>query len=162
MTPRSSSKRPSDSSPSDRSLSAVECESAIRVEGGTALAITLDGEQELFDAYQASTRKPVLVLLKGADMGRIFVLNEGPNMIGRPDSRPVHIDLEPFEAADRIWSSRQHAVIRRDSEKVVLEDLNSLNGTFVNRTRVHPKHPRPLQIDDIIQIGTVQLKLIFI
>ena len=54
----------------------------------------------------------------------------------------MDIDLDDQEAADRIWSSRQHAVITFENGTLTIEDLNSLNGTFVNRTRVHPGQVR--------------------
>jgi len=65
-------------------------------------------------------------------------------------------DQEPPE---RIWSSRQHALITFEDGLLAIEDLNSTNGTFVNRLRVHPGQKRPLQVNDVIQIGTVQLKV---
>jgi len=159
MTSRtSSSVRPK----SDESATNREGVSNLRQAGGTELAIPINMEAELAREVDRSGRKPVLMLLKGEGEGHLFALADGANLIGRADSRPVQIDLEPFETTDRIWSSRQHAVIHRDSDRIVLEDLNSLNGTFVNKTRVHPRQPRPLLVDDVIQIGTVQLKLIYI
>src|SRR5207247_404182 len=74
-------------------------------------------------------------------------------------SVPVAADLEDQEPPDRIWSSRQHALISFEEGQLAIEDLNSTNGTFVNRTRVHPGQKRPLQVNDVIQIGTVQMKV---
>jgi pSer/pThr/pTyr-binding forkhead associated (FHA) protein len=42
---------------------------------------------------------------------------------------------------------------------LTIEDLNSANGTYVNRTKVYPGQKRPLNINDVVQIGTVQMKL---
>jgi pSer/pThr/pTyr-binding forkhead associated (FHA) protein len=84
----------------------------------------------------------------------------GKNYLGRTDEKPVDIDLENQEPADRIWTSRQHAVINFENGVLTVEDLNSLNGTFVNRTRVHPGQIRTLQVNDIIQVGTVQMRVI--
>ena len=42
---------------------------------------------------------------------------------------------------------------------MVIEDLNSLNGTFVNRQRIHPGQQRELHPGDIVQVGTVQLRV---
>jgi len=52
----------------------------------------------------------------------------------------VDVDLEDQEPPERVWSSRQHAVIHFDEaeSKLTIEDLNSANGTYVNRARVHP------------------------
>ena len=42
---------------------------------------------------------------------------------------------------------------------MTIEDLNSSNGTFVNRTRVYPGQKRPLAVNDVVQVGTVQMRL---
>jgi pSer/pThr/pTyr-binding forkhead associated (FHA) protein len=72
----------------------------------------------------------------------------------------VDIDLEEQEPPDRIWCSRQHAVLSLDNGMLTLEDLNSANGTYVNRTRVYPGQPKVLAPNDIIQIGNVQMKVV--
>jgi hypothetical protein len=103
--------------------------------------------------------QPKLVVLRGLKLHVEFPLYEGHNFIGRADEQPVDIDLEDQEPPDRIWSSRQHAVITYEDGKLIIEDLNSSNGTFVNRTRVHPGQKRPLKVNDVLQIGTVQMKI---
>lgn len=103
--------------------------------------------------------KPKLVVLRGQRVNVEYPLYEGDNYLGRADEKPVDIDLEDQEPPDRIWSSRQHALITFDGGLLTIEDLNSTNGTFVNRLRVHPGQKRPLQVNDVIQIGTVQLKV---
>jgi hypothetical protein len=103
--------------------------------------------------------QPKLVVLRGQKINMEFPLYEGHNFIGRADEKPVDIDLEDQEPPDRIWSSRQHAVITFEEGHLVVEDLNSANGTFVNRARIHPGQKRPLRVSDVIQIGTVQLKV---
>jgi hypothetical protein len=104
--------------------------------------------------------RPVLRVVRGEIPDLPFVLLEGRNYIGRatPD-RPVDIDLTPQEAVERVWASRQHAVVTVDRGTVYVEDMNSLNGTFVNRARIHPGQPRALQPGDVVQVGTVQLRL---
>jgi pSer/pThr/pTyr-binding forkhead associated (FHA) protein len=72
----------------------------------------------------------------------------------------VDIDLVSQESVEQIWCSRQHAVITLDRGTVVVEDMNSLNGTWVNGTRIHPGQYHPLKHGDIVQVGTVQLKLV--
>ncbi|MBV9125245.1 MAG: FHA domain-containing protein, partial [Planctomycetes bacterium] len=84
---------------------------------------------------------------------------EGLNFIGRADEKPMDIDLEDQEPPDRIWSSRQHALIHFEEGKLEIEDLNSSNGTFVNRAKIYPGQKRGLNPNDVIQIGTVQLKV---
>jgi len=52
--------------------------------------------------------------------------------------------------------SREHFTIRHDGEEYLLEDLESINGTFVNGKRV--SHAVPLQHGDTIQAGDTQLR----
>jgi hypothetical protein len=103
--------------------------------------------------------KPRLVVVRGQRMGVEYPLYEGENYIGRADEKAVDVDLEDQEAADRVWSSRQHAVIFFESGTLTVEDLNSTNGTFVNRLRVHPGQKQQLRLNDVIQVGTVQMRV---
>ncbi len=103
--------------------------------------------------------KPMLVVQRGLKVGIEYPIYEGQNFIGRADEKPVDLDLDDQEPPDRVWSSRQHAVILFENSELVLEDLNSANGTFVNRTRVYPGQKRTLQPNDVVQVGTVQMKL---
>ncbi|MER3416054.1 MAG: hypothetical protein C4297_07585 [Gemmataceae bacterium] len=103
--------------------------------------------------------RPRLVVIRGLKIGVEYPLYEGENYVGRTDEKPVDIDLEDQESPDRIWSSRQHAVIRWQEGQLTIEDLGSTNGTFVNRVRVPPGERRPLNAGDVIQIGTVHLRV---
>jgi FHA domain-containing protein len=103
--------------------------------------------------------KPKLVVQRGLKVGIEYPIYEGNNFVGRADEKPVDIDLDDQEPPDRVWSSRQHCLITFEACVLNVEDLNSANGTFVNRTRVYPGQKRPLAVGDVIQVGTVQLKL---
>jgi hypothetical protein len=104
--------------------------------------------------------KPALLVLRGQKVNVEYPIYDGDNFVGRTDEKPVDIDLEDQEPPDRIWSSRQHARIRCQEGILVIEDLNSSNGTFINRTRLYPGQKRVLNINDVIQIGTVQMKVV--
>lgn len=108
----------------------------------------------------ASVLKPRLVVMRGMKVDMTYPIYPGSNFLGRTDDKPVDIDLDEQEAPDRIWCSRQHAVIHFENGKLTLEDLNSLNGSFVNRNRVYPGQPKELHENDVIQIGTVHMKLL--
>jgi len=102
---------------------------------------------------------PKLIVVRGQRIDVQYPLYPGKNYLGRTDDKPVDIDLDDQEAPDRIWCSRQHAVITFENGALSIEDLNSLNGTFVNRTRVHPGQLRELHENDVIQVGTVHMKV---
>jgi hypothetical protein len=104
--------------------------------------------------------QPRLLVLRGQKRNVEYPIYEGLNFVGRADEKPVDIDLEDQEPPDRIWCSRQHALIAFEESKLSIEDLNSANGTFVNRARIYPGQKRPLCVNDVIQIGNVQLKVL--
>jgi adenylate cyclase len=59
-------------------------------------------------------------------------------------------------------ASRHHAKIHFNEEDnhIILQDLGSTNGTFLNRERI--SSPRELTINDIIRIGQHQIELSFL
>ena len=82
------------------------------------------------------------------------------------DSFSAGNDLEDFmknppASGESPQSRLMHALINFDEDalSITVEDLNSSNGTYVNRERVYPGQPRQLFVNDTIQIGTVHLTL---
>ncbi len=103
-----------------------------------------------------------LVVLKGANIGREFPLYEGNNIIGRwdPDTSSFpEVDLDEEDTDAKV--SRKHAALDLKGSQVVLEDLGSRNGTFVNRgTRLEPGTQHTLTPGDEIILGKVVVKLV--
>jgi pSer/pThr/pTyr-binding forkhead associated (FHA) protein len=95
-----------------------------------------------------------LTILRGGTVGKEFPLQTGDNLVGRwdPDSGAFpEVDLEMDDPEARI--SRKHALIRI-SEQITIEDIGSLNGTFVNRgRRLEPGSPAVLHDGDEVIIG---------
>jgi FHA domain len=104
--------------------------------------------------------EPKLIVLRGQKRNAEYPIYEGQNFVGRADEKPVDIDLEDQEPPDRVWSSRQHACIFLEDGQLSIEDLNSSNGTFVNRARIYPGTKKSLAVNDVVQIGNVQLKVV--
>ena len=102
-----------------------------------------------------------LAVLRGDSKGKEFPIEEGENVIGRwdPDAGAFpEIDLDAEDVDAKI--SRKHAVIYREGNNLELEDLGSLNGTFVNRgPRLKEGERHPLKTGDEIVIGKTFLKL---
>lgn len=107
----------------------------------------------------ASPTMPRLIVIRGEKLNVEFPVYNGKNYIGRASDKPVDIDLTAQESPDQVWSSRQHALLTFDRGTLLIEDLSSLNGTFVNRSRLHPGQKRVLQTSDVVQIGTVQFRV---
>ncbi|HVK60471.1 MAG TPA: FHA domain-containing protein, partial [Bdellovibrionales bacterium] len=51
--------------------------------------------------------------------------------------------------------SRRHLVLKAKNGQVILEDLGSSNGTFVNGNKVQPKTPHVIQPTDQVKLGKV-------
>jgi pSer/pThr/pTyr-binding forkhead associated (FHA) protein len=57
--------------------------------------------------------------------------------------------------------SRRHAKITRRGNKVFIEDLGSMNGTFLNRKKLTPYLPQVLKNGDELQLGGLILQVSF-
>lgn len=109
----------------------------------------------------AQARPPAkLVVIRGSKLDDDYPIYEGANYLGRTAEKPADIDLSALEPPEKVWASRQHAVIHCSAGTLSIEDLNSLNGTFVNRARIHTGRKYVLKSGDVIQIGTIQLKVV--
>ena len=81
--------------------------------------------------------------------------------MGRTTERqpiPPDIDLAAFDAFSS-GVSRRHATIRRKGGRVVLLDLDSANGTYVNGKRLGPRQEEPLANGDVIALGKLKIQV---
>lgn len=99
----------------------------------------------------------ILELLAGAHQ---FPLkgDELPAVIGRADAgRAVpDIDLAPYGGLER-GVSRQHARLIWREGALMVEDLASTNGTWVNDVRLSPNVSHPLRDGDVLRMGSMRL-----
>jgi hypothetical protein len=83
--------------------------------------------------------------------------------IGRLDPASASfpdVDLTTDDALDR-GVSRRHAKITRRGHEVFIEDLGSINGTFVNRKKLTPYLPEVLRNGDQLHLGELMLRVSF-
>lgn len=88
----------------------------------------------------------VLAVERGPNAGSRFLLDAERTTIGR------HPDSDIF--LDDITVSRRHASVSRDGDAYRLADVGSLNGTYLNDTRVDDM---TLRAGDALQIGRYRL-----
>ena len=88
----------------------------------------------------------LLVVVRGANVGARFLLDDAQVSAGR------HPDSDIF--LDDVTVSRKHAVFQADGESFVVRDVGSLNGTYVNRELVDHIS---LRTGDEVQIGKFRL-----
>jgi hypothetical protein len=93
---------------------------------------------------------PKLIVTFAGEAPREVMLTEKRALLGRSD-------LSDIVIRDQFVSS-QHALLIRDKNAVLLVDLKSRNGTFVNSRRVQSK---VLLHNDIVSLGDHRMKMIY-
>ena len=105
------------------------------------------GELVPVEIEQVTAHGPALVIRAGGGrVGESFAVDGERMSIGR---RP---DSEVF--LDDITVSRDHALLIRRGEHWYLDDCGSLNGTYVNRSRIDSHR---LEEGDEVQVGKYKL-----
>jgi hypothetical protein len=105
-----------------------------------------EGEETAVVAEPAAERTAIIVRSGGGRSGEAFTLTQDRLTIGRSPDSDIFLD--------DVTVSRRHAVLIRWPSGFAIEDLGSLNGTFVNRRRVERKL---LEDGDEVQIGKYKL-----
>jgi FHA domain len=104
-------------------------------------------EVEVFELDELRTRGPALVIRAGGGRaGEAFLLERERLTIGRRPDSDIFLD--------DVTVSRNHAIVVRRGEGYHLDDMGSLNGTYVNRQRVESQ---ALRHGDELQIGKYKL-----
>ncbi len=111
----------------------------------------------------ASTPVTSWISLHLMDSGKILPLaSRNEFTLGRlSEGQPImpDIDLTPYQAyASGV--SRLHAVVKRDANRVVVMDLGSSNGTYVNGRRINPHVEEPLSHGDILALGKLKIQVL--
>ena len=105
------------------------------------------GELVPVEMDEVTAHGPALVIRAGGGReGESFAVDGERMSIGR---RP---DSEVF--LDDVTVSRDHALVIRRGEDWYLDDCGSLNGTYVNRSRIDSRH---LEEGDEVQVGKYKL-----
>ena len=129
-----------------------KCGSLLRKEDAGEQTISFTPDEVGDDAgavlQDLSGKGPALVVRSGGGRaGESFFLTAERTLIGRSPECEVFLD--------DVTVSRRHSAIGRDGDTFTIEDLGSLNGTFVNRRRI--ESTTELEDDDELQIGKYRL-----
>jgi len=90
---------------------------------------------------------PALVIRSGGGRtGEAFTLERAQTTIGRSPDCDIFLD--------DVTVSRRHAVVVHGEDRFAIEDSGSLNGTFLNRSRIERGD---LENGDEVQIGKYRL-----
>ena len=100
--------------------------------------------------YVASRSEPlIVVVVQQAILGRVA-----------PHDAHVRIDLSHYDGLDK-GVSRQHATLKRTNNKLMIEDLGSSNGTWLNGELLQPYQPATLVSGARLRLGQLELEIYF-
>ena len=117
----------------------------------STLTYTIDdtGDFERVDIEELVEAEGAALVIRGGGGGRSgesFAIDQERMSIGRTPDAPIFLD--------DVTVSRNHALLVRRREGLYIDDLGSLNGTYVNRKRIES---HLLADGDEIQIGKFRL-----
>jgi two-component system, cell cycle response regulator len=116
----------------------------------TTVVLT-DIKEALAKTEKEAIEKPAALLVVGGELnGTLFNLIDPEILIGRSADNGVPLDFNGI--------SRHHFKILTTEKNVIIHDLGSKNGTYVNNQRLEA--PKELVKGDIIKIGSIALKYI--
>lgn len=101
-----------------------------------------------------------LEVVRGRDVGLVIGLQLAETILGNRLNGEQGLDLNEQEGnSPRRMAARQAAIVATGLE-LAIRDLDSPGGTFVNRQRLLAGQSRRLQAGDVIQLGSVQLRVV--
>ncbi|WP_225754945.1 FHA domain-containing protein [Actinotalea sp. Marseille-Q4924] len=105
----------------------------------------LSGEEKAAVAALPPT-SALLVMQRGPSAGARFLLDADRTVAGRSPDADIFLD--------DVTVSRKHVEFVREGAGFVVRDVGSLNGTYVNRTRIEQA---VLRAGDEVQIGKFRM-----
>ena len=109
--------------------------------------VTKVGVSSDFMPGTRSRDRAYLVALSGENIGQLFPLESGESIVGRGGQANVKLPDDGI--------SRKHCRLLRRGPEVIIEDLQSANGTYVNDERVEVA--RVLRDGDKIRLGATTI-----
>jgi len=119
----------------------------------STITIKLDqipGEDEVELRLDQVEGTAVLVATRGPNAGSEFAIRTDRTTIGRHPESDIFLD--------DVTVSRRHVEVEREGDRYTVQDVGSLNGTYLNRKLI--EGPTPLANGDEIQVGL--FKLVFV
>lgn len=96
-------------------------------------------------------------------LGTIFITLHDDLILGRnAENAPSRfVDLSKFGALSAGVSRRHLYLVRHHNGQVLVGDLGSSNGTYLNEDRLLPEQLYPLDNGDVLRLGTLIIHVLF-
>jgi hypothetical protein len=115
------------------------------------------------DTYQPFDGSDAWGSLHLLDTGQVLPLSSRNEFtMGRiSEGQPImpDIDLSPYQAY-AAGVSRLHGVIKRIGTNIIIVDLGSANGTYINGKRLSPNAEQTLNHGDIVALGKLKMQIL--
>ena len=147
----------------------AEC--GAQLDGVETLVTQAITDEQIQDELKKKSPRPEMLSASGdswlslhlMDSGKILPLaSRNEFTLGRlSEGQPImpDIDLTPYQAyASGV--SRLHAVVKRDGNRVLVMDLGSSNGTYLNGRRLNPHVEESLNHGDIVAVGKLKIQIL--
>src|SRR4051794_2190422 len=115
----------------------------VEIEPGAPVGLTAD---EVGAVNALPPTSALLVMQRGPSAGARFLLDAERTVAGRSTGADIFLD--------DVTVSRKHAEFVREGNQFLVRDIGSLNGTYVNRTRIDQS---VLRSGDEVQIGKYRM-----
>lgn len=140
-----------------RKLSRRLRETTAMLEQSTGAAPALEETSDFFE--RVGTRDEIYRLVADGGVEEFYLNRDAETLVGRIDPvtgiRP-DVDLTNLDSQRSV--SRRHAkIVRVDGEFQAVEEIGTMNGTFVNGKRIATGSPTPLHDGDRLRFGLVDL-----
>lgn len=120
-------------------------------DNNNATVVITDIRKALAASEEEAKQKPACLLVVGGELnGSIFNLPIGEATIGRNPDLAISLDFHGV--------SRKHFTLTVEDTGVLLTDLGSANGTYLNNKKL--ESPTQLKGGDMIKIGAIAMKYI--
>lgn len=123
----------------------------------------LEAAQQQDDGSLINDLHSIALVIRGMEEPLHFSAERPQMILGRFDQRTGErpdVDLTHLGATER-GVSRRHARLELKGGYLYLTDLDSANGTFLQRERLAPYHPTRLRRGDEILLGRLAVQIIF-
>lgn len=118
-------------------------------ENNNATVVITDIRKALAAADEEAKQRPACLLVVGGELnGSIFNLHPGEIVVGRNPDCNIPLDFHGI--------SRRHFTVTVRESEVIVTDLGSANGTYLNNQKL--ESPTALKRADMIKIGAIAMK----
>lgn len=99
-----------------------------------------------------NTGDACFVVISGRELGKKFNLARSTSLVGRSPKTDIQLDEDAV--------SRNHALIVNEGTRILVRDLGSTNGTYVNDIQLEKKQDQTLIEGDQVKIGRTIFKFL--